>query len=349
MTTNLDQYKNDKVVFVDEPGKASLHYKGEPKALKPDEVRIEAIYTCLCGSDLHTFRGRHPSVSLPATIGHEMVGYIREVGSEVKNLHVGQRVVVEPLQVCGTCSACLQGKYSYCEDMKLQYRIGNGFLCKYVAVPARFTYPVPDELDDESAALCEVLAIAVRGVRRAHVHMDEDVLITGAGTVGLLAAAVCSKIGARKIIIADRIEQKLELAKELGATHTINTTVDNIQEKVRKICPLGTDKALECVGLEATLVDCLQSVKRGGTVTQVGIFEKKELTLPAPIFITRELTLTGCQSYNFDFEAAIDLACKIDLKKLVTHKYPLTEIQQAFDTFNDPHSGAIKVLLYPDW
>ena len=122
-----------------------------------------------------------------------------------------------------------------------------------------------------------------------------------------------------------------------------------LQEKVREICPLGTDKALECVGLEATLIDCLESVRRGGTVTQVGIFEKKEITLPAPIFVTHELTLKGSQSYNFDFEAAIDLACKIDLKKLITHKFPLSEIQKAFDIFNNPASGAVKVLMYPDW
>jgi threonine dehydrogenase-like Zn-dependent dehydrogenase len=93
----------------------------------------------------------------------------------------------------------------------------------------------------------------------------------------------------------------------------------------------------------------IASVRRGGTVTQVGIFEQKTLTLPAAVWVTRELTYTGCQSYNFDFAAAIDLAPRIDLKKLVTHTFPLSKIQEAFDAFNDPDSGAIKILLYPDW
>lgn len=344
----LEKFGNDKVAVVDAPGKVSLHPK-EPKALKPDEVRVEVKYSGICGSDLHTYRGKHPSVKLPATIGHEAVGIVCEVGGNVKHLKVGQRVVVEPLSVCGECEACMRGDYAYCDHMALQYRQGNGFLSKYFHTQARFVYPIPDSIDDVAATVIEVLAIAVRAVRRAKLALGEDVLITGAGTVGLLVAALCGKMGCRNIIIADRVESRLQLAMELGATKAINTLDADIEEEVFKLCPKGVHKSLECIGVEPTLLACLNSLKKGGRATMVGIFEQPQINLFAPIFITREIEMAGCQSYCWDFEPAIDMAEKIDLQCLVTHKFPLSRIQEALEIASSGQEHAIKVVCYPDW
>ena len=162
---------------------------------KKDEVVIHIRASALCGSDLHIFRAKHPSVPLPATIGHEFSGDIVAIGSDVHDLSIGDRVTVEPCEACGTCDACRHGEYGSCESLSFIYRKGDGALADYITVKAASVFRLPDDISYETGALIEPLSVAVHAVRRTDVRLGESVLVLGAGAIGILAAALCRRSG----------------------------------------------------------------------------------------------------------------------------------------------------------
>jgi (R,R)-butanediol dehydrogenase/meso-butanediol dehydrogenase/diacetyl reductase/L-iditol 2-dehydrogenase len=340
--------EKDFIAVMEAPGVVKLEPM-EIKPLKPNQVRIEVKYCSICGSDLHIYKGKHPYAKLPVALGHELSGIINELGSEVKNLKIGQKVVVEPVYKCGICEACRRGNYCFCEQLSFQYRKGNGAMRKYFTIEEECVFPISEDISFDIASLIEPLAVAVHAVRKADVRMGETVLVMGCGAIGLLVTALCAKVGASKVIAADQIYSRLELAKELGATDTINTKEINIKEAVKSITGSGVDKSIECVGIESTFMACLECLNMGGVATVLGIFENPEVKLTAPLIVARELTIRGSQAYCWDFKTAIEMATKVDLGKLLTHKFPMSEIQKAMDIATDRKEGAIKVSLYPDW
>lgn len=320
----------------------------EVRSLAPDEVLVKVRASALCGSDLHIARGLHPSAPLPVTIGHEFSGDIVAVGSEVTRVSVGQRVTVEPCIVCGTCDACLHGEYGYCENISFTYRNGDGAMADYVVAKAPYIYPLPDYLSYETGALIEPLSVATHAVRRADVKLGETVLIIGAGAIGMMVAAMCRRSGAAQVIIADFSDSRLEMALQVGATDVVNSKkIDLEQEVVRLTGGKGIDKSFECVGHESCFLQAIMTLKRNGTATIVGIYEKPQVAFPVSRLITHEIHIQGAQGYCWDFPIAIAAARDLPLDKFVTHTFPLNQLQQALDTALDPHSGSIKVLVEP--
>lgn len=340
--------QKDFMGVMEAPGVVALQPQ-EIKPLKPDQVRIEVKFCSICGSDLHIYKGKHPYARLPVALGHEISGVVCEVGSEVTKLAIGQRVVVEPVYKCGKCEACRMGNYCFCEQLSFQYRKGNGAMRKYFTIEEECVFPIPEEIEFDIASLIEPLAVAVHAVRKADIRMGETVLVMGCGAIGLLVAALCAKVGASKVIAADQIASRLQLAKELGATDVVNTKEVDIKEAVKGITGSGVDKSIECVGVEATLVACMECLNMGGVATVLGIFEKPQVTITVPLIIARELTIKGSQAYCWDYKTAIEMATKVDLGKLLTHKFPMSELQKAMDVATDRTENAIKVSLYPDW
>lgn len=314
----------------------------------PGQVVIKVAASAICGSDLHIFKGKHPSVPLPATIGHEFSGDVVAVGEGVDSLKTGQRVTVEPCIVCGKCDACLHGNYGYCEQISFTYRNGDGAMADYVTVQAKYVYELPDYLSYETGALIEPLSVATHAVRRADIRLGETVLVIGAGAIGMLIAAICRRSGAGEVIIADFSDERLAAAKELGATVAVNSGKVNLEEEVQKLTNgKGVDKSFECVGLQATFLQAMLTLRRNGLATIVGIFENPDITIPASRFVTHEIHVQGAQGYCWDFPIALKLAREIDLSKLVTHTFALNELQKALETCLDRSAGSIKVLLKP--
>lgn len=321
----------------------------EVMAPEPDEVVIQVKASALCGSDLHIFKAAHPTVSLPATIGHEFAGDIVAKGSGVRNVALGDRVTVEPCIVCGTCDACRHGEYGYCEHISFTYRNGDGAMADYVTVKAANVYKLPEELSYEAGALIEPLAVAVHAVRRADIKMGETVLVLGAGAIGLFVAALCKRSGAKEVVVSDYAGFRLDMAEKLGATHTVNpgeggSVEDTVQELTHG---KGMDKVFECVGREATFVQAMTSLKRNGLATIVGIFEQTEITIPVMRFINYEIKVQGSQGYCWDFPVAMQMARDIDLSGMVTHTFPLSELQKALEISADRNQNTIKVVLKP--
>lgn len=330
-----------------EPGKVDF-LEREVDQPKGNEVLIKIVSSSICGSDLHIFKGKHPSAPLPVTIGHEFSGDVIAVGDKVKHVSIGDRVTVEPCIVCGECPACKTGNYGYCENISYTYRMGDGAMANYITIQEPYVYKLPEDMSYDEGALIEPLSVATHAVRRADIKLGEKVIVIGNGTIGILIASLAKLSGASEVVVVGRSENKLKLALEMGATRTINTKEEDIYEVVNLLTNgSGMDKSFECVGLEETFIQSMMSIKKNGLATVIGIFENPNITIPATRFITHEIKVQGSQGYCWDFPVALSVANSIPLEKLITHKFSLNQLQDALETCLDRREEAVKVLIEP--
>lgn len=315
---------------------------------KEDQVVVKIVSSAICGSDLHIYKGKHPAVALPVTIGHEFSGDVIAVGGNVTKVKVGDRVTVEPVIVCGKCEACRTGNYGYCENISFTYRNGDGAMADYITVLEPYVYKLPENLSYNAGALIEPLSVAVHAVRRAEIKMGDKVVVIGAGAIGILIAALCRKCGAAEVAIVDHHDSRLNLALEMGATVKINSKEVDFEQAVKDFTGgIGADKSFECVGLEATFNQAMNALRKGGLATIVGIFENPQINILASRFITHEIRVQGAQGYCWDFPISLKMAQEIDLEKIITHEFKMDELNKALETSLDRTSGALKIVLHP--
>jgi 2-desacetyl-2-hydroxyethyl bacteriochlorophyllide A dehydrogenase len=332
--------------YISAPGQAVLTEKDLPP-LGRRQVLIAVRAAAVCGSDLHIYKGKHPAVSLPTAIGHELAGVVSAAGEEVDKFKPGDRVTVEPVVACGRCRPCRQGQYGYCEHISYQYRQGQGAFTTWYIAEERYTYHLPDDISLVAGALIEPLAVAVHAVKRAQISLDDQVVILGAGAIGILVAAVCRAAGARQVIISDYNSRRLALAREMGADCTVDLSSGQEVEKVvaELSAGRGADKVFECAGLEATFNQMMNILRIGGSGIQLGIYEQPRININAALFVAREISIKGSQGYCWDFETALALSPKIGLERLVTHTFALERLDEAFRTALDPQAGAVKIII----
>ena len=314
-----------------------------------NELVIKIVSSAICGSDLHIFSGKHPSVPLPVTIGHEFSGDVAVTGKAVTRFKPGDRVTVEPCITCGACDACLHGNYGYCEHISFTYRNGDGAMANYITIKEPYVYHLPEHLGYNAGALIEPLSVATHAVRRADIRLGEKVLVIGAGAIGILVTALCKQSGAGEILVCDYSASRLAMAREFGATVTVNPGEGgNLESAVREMTgATGMDKSFECVGRASTFSQAMTSIRRNGLATIVGIFEEPNITINAMRFITHEIRVQGSQGYCWDFPIALKMSERINLERLITHEFPLDNLQKALETCMDPKAESIKIILRP--
>ncbi len=310
------------------------------------EVRVRIQRCGVCGSDLHCFRGH---ADLPTGCpGHEMSGIVDAVGDGAGDVREGDRVVVEPLRRCGTCRHCTAGNYHLCGRLTLCGVTSPGGMASHIVVPAYTLFALPSSLDFELGALAEPVAVAVHAARLGGVGRGSRVLVLGAGTIGLVAAAAARHLGAGYVAISARHPQQRRLAESLGVDEVLDP--DKLRTSGEK-----PDVVLETVGGNAsTVADGMLAVARGGTIVVIGLFEKTPAFDPG-VMILKEVRVVGSMVYNrpptgiADFELALDCigANAGALRGLVTHTFALGDVQKAFETAADKKSGAVKVMLAP--
>lgn len=335
------------MAFVTQPGKIEVRECPIP-ALGELDVLIKVRATSLCGSDLHIFRGKHPTATLPVPVGHEVSGEVEEIGSGVTRIKPGDRVTVEPVIICGNCDYCQRGDYHLCLNISFQYRQGQGGITTHFIASERWVHLLPDGLSYLAGALLEPLAVAVHAVKLSNLNITDKVAIFGAGAIGLMILQVSRAVGAGDIFITDIRDSRLGTALDLGASEVFNSSeYDVVKMILERTDSLGVHRAFEAVGLEKTLVQTLQSLQKGGKAVLVGLFEADNISIPANIFVQKEITLTGSQGYHWDFQRAIELVRKgsIDLERMITHQFPLEKTQDAFDTLVNPDQDAIKIVI----
>jgi 2-desacetyl-2-hydroxyethyl bacteriochlorophyllide A dehydrogenase len=335
------------MAVISEPGK--IEFEDHPmNDLQPDEVRIKVKYAAICGSDLHLFKGLHPSVDLPSAVGHELSGEVVETGPAVTHLKVGDRVTVEPVIACGKCHFCQRGQYHLCQDVSFHYRRGQGAFGAYFVAPARYVFRLPDSVSMETGALVEPLSVALHAVNKCGMRLGQSTAVFGAGAIGLLVVLLASRLTQGKTFSVDINPFRLQKALELGASKAINNLEGNAVETIiTETDGLGADFTFEAVGMALTLEQALQSVRKGGLATLIGIFEDPNPKVPVNLFIQKEITLSGSQGYNWDFQDALTILDQnaISLETLITHRFPLEKTQDAFSLLTQRGYQAIKVLI----
>lgn len=332
------------------PGKIEFVERRLP-ALKDDEVLIEVKAAAICGSDLHIYKGAHPAVSLPVTVGHELAGEVVEMGETVTGVKLGDRVSVEPVVVCGMCYFCRRGAYHLCEQISFQYRQGQGGFTTHFIAHESWVHILPEGLSYEEGALIEPLSVAVHAVKKSGLAMGHRAAIFGDGPIGLLLLMLANLSGAEKIFLVGARASRLEKGLQLGAHLAINNLeADAVSVIFDHTARLGVERTFEAVGIESTLIQCLRVLRKGGIATLVGLFEQAQVKVPANLFVQREIRLTGSQGYNWDFQTALELVAqkRLNLSSLITHVLPMSSLAEGFDLFADSDSGAIKVVLTND-
>ncbi|XP_007038568.2 PREDICTED: sorbitol dehydrogenase isoform X2 [Theobroma cacao] len=256
--------------------------------LGPRDVRVRMKAVGICGSDVHflkTLRLADFVVKEPMVIGHECAGIIEEVGGEVKNLVPGDRVALEPGISCWRCDLCKEGRYNLCPEMKFFATPPvHGSLANQVVHPADLCFKLPDNVSLEEGAMCEPLSVGVHACRRANIGPGKNVLVMGAGPIGLVTMLAARAFGAPRIVVVDVDDNRLSVAKDLGADGVVkvSTNMQDVPEEVERICKVmgaGVDVSFDCAGFNKTMSTALSATRAGGKVCLVGMGHS-EMTVP---------------------------------------------------------------------
>ncbi len=315
------------------------------------EILIKIKAAAICGSDLHLYKGLHPSASLPAALGHEASGQVIEIGKSVTKHKIGDRVTIEPVIACGKCDYCSRGDYHLCKDISFQYRQGQGVFAPFFIVHEDRAFHLPKNISYEEGALVEPMSVALHAVKKSGIKLGQTSAVFGAGAIGILVSMLTRQTSGIGSIICDIHPYRLQKALDLGAQFAINSREqDPVNAILEATNGLGVDKSFEAVGLELTLSQSLQVLKHGANATLIGIFEQIENKIPIHLFVQREISLYGAQGYSWDFQDALKMleTNTMSLKPLITHILLLSELQQGFEILLSPNNKSIKVVVKID-
>ncbi len=321
----------------------------EPPAPGPGEVRVRVHRMGVCGTDVGCYLGRFPFFEFPRIPGHELGVEVLELGAGVESLSVGQKCCVEPYLNCQKCDSCLRGNSNCCEHNQTFGVMCDGGLTDQVILPARKLHPVGD-LSYEQAALVETLAIGCHAVNRGNPQKEENILIIGAGPIGLSAVEFAKLSGARTIV-ADVSEQRLEFVRQtMGVEHTVLISGEDQDVAAVRECGAGrlADVIVDATGNNLSMTRCFEFAAFTARVVYVGITQNKLEFLHAPIFHSRELTLLASRNaLPEDFKRIIRLiqSGDIDTQPWITHRASFDEVIGVFDQWLDPKSGVLKAMI----
>lgn len=323
-----------------------------------DEVLIQVAACGICGSDVHGYDGSTGRRIPPLVMGHEAAGIIVEVGKSVHAFAAGERVTFDSTISCGSCRFCKEGAVNLCDRREVlgvscgDYR-RNGAFAEYVAVPARIVYRLPDSLSFANAAMIEAVSVALHAVRLTAPESGSTALVVGSGMIGLLILQSLRVAGCGNVFVTDIDARRLELAKKLGATATVEagaaTTSDEVAAQVRELTGgHGVDVVLEAVGTAATVRTAIASARKNATVTLVGNLAP-EVPLPLQTVVTRQLRLQGSCASAGEYTQAIELMANkaIDVAPMLSAIAPLAEGPRWFERLYAREANLMKVVLTP--
>lgn len=350
-------------VFV-EPGRIVLDHKPIPD-VGPLDALIRVTTTTICGTDVHILKGEYP-VAKGLTIGHEPVGVIEKLGSAVTGYHEGQRVIAGAITPDGSSYASLCGVHSQCGGQDGHgwkamggWRFGNtidGAQAEYLRVPDAMANlaPVPEGLTDEQVLMCpDIMSTGFSGAESGKIRIGDTVAIFAQGPIGLCATAGAFMMGATTIIGVDSVPARMALSRKMGATHVVDISkVDPVDEIRRITGGRGVDVAIEALGRQETFEAALRVLRPGGTLSSLGVYSS-DLRIPLDAFTAglgdNRIVTTLCPGGKERMRrllAAVE-AGRFDANALVTHRYSLDAIEDAYDLFAAQRDGVIKVAIRP--
>ena len=344
-------------VFV-EPGRIVLEEKPIPK-VGPRDALVRVTTTTICGTDVHILKGEYP-VARGLTVGHEPVGVIEELGAAVTGYEIGQRVIAGAITPCGQCHTCLGGNPAQCGGKPMGgWRLGNtidGCQAEYVLIPDAMANlaPIPDALTDEQVLMCpDIMSTGFGGAESGGIRIGDTVAVFAQGPIGLCAMIGARLAGATRIFTVDGLAARLVMSRKLGADVTIDYRKQNpVQTILDATNGRGVDVAIEALGTQETFESCLRVVRPGGTVSSLGVYSGK-LTLPLDALAAglgdHTIVTTLCPGGKERMRRLMNVleSGRADLKPLVTHRFALDRIEEAYDLFGHQRDGVLKVAITP--
>jgi L-iditol 2-dehydrogenase len=333
-----------------------LEFTDFPNPAPADDEVLLRIRACgICGSDIHGWDGSTGRRRPPLIMGHEASGEIVAVGPKVDRWRKGDRVTFDSTISCGECHFCRDGHVNLCENRRVvgvapvEYR-QHGAFAEHLAVPARILYALPDKLSFPQAAMIEPVSIAVHAVQRVKIAPTDTAVVVGAGMIGLFVIQALRWAGAKQIVAVDLAENRLALARELGATHTLKSDACDVPAEIAKLTSgRGADVAFEVVGVSPTLNLALATLRRGGSAVLVGNLAPKT-EFPLQAVVTKELTLFGSCSSAGEYPLCLDLIAQghIRVEPMISAVAPLAEGAAWFDKLSAKDGAKyMKVILTP--
>ncbi len=319
-------------------------------SIGPNDVLIQIVKTAICGTDMHIYHWdawARKTIPVPMAVGHEYCGRVVQIGSEVRGLKPGDRVSGEGHITCGHCRNCRAGRRHLCRNAVGVGVNRPGAFAEYLAIPADNAFKLPDSISDDIAAILDPFGNATH-TALAFSLVGEDVLITGAGPIGIMAVAIARFVGARHVVITDVNDYRLELAGKMGATRAVNVQRETLDQTMQALgMQEGFDVGLEMSGQPAALRDLLRTLHHGGSVALLGI-PPQETAIDWDQVIFKGLTLKGIygrEMFETWYKMASLLQSGLRLDPVITHHLPLREYPQAFQIMDSGRSG--KIIL--DW
>ncbi len=316
----------------------------------PNDVRIKVRKTAICGTDMHIYLWDHwaqKTIPVPMAVGHEYVGEIVELGSEVQGFAVGDRVSGEGHITCGYCRNCRAGRRHLCRNTVGVGVNRPGCFAEYLVIPAFNAFKLPDSITDDVASILDPLGNATHTALSFDL-VGEDVLITGAGPIGIMATAIARHVGARHVVVTDVNDYRLDLARRMGATRAINVSHESLDETMRDLGMIeGFDVGLEMSGNPAAFRDLLRTMHHGGNVALLGI-PPDDTAIDWNEVIFKGLTLKGIygrEMFETWYKMAAMLQSGLDVTPIITHRLPIADYRDGFEIMRSGQSG--KVIL--DW
>jgi threonine 3-dehydrogenase len=315
-----------------------------------NDVLIEVSKTAICGTDIHIYQWddwAKKTIPVPMAVGHEFSGRIVEVGSEVRGLEPGDRVSAEGHITCGVCRNCRAGRRHLCINTVGVGVNRPGAFAEYISVPAFNVFKLPDAITDDMAAILDPLGNATHTALSFDL-VGEDVIITGAGPIGIMAVAICRYAGARHVVITDVNDYRLDLARQMGASRTLNVSRDSIDDAMQSLgMTEGFDVGMEMSGQPSALRELLRVMHHGGNVALLGI-PPEDTAIDWNQVIFKGLVVKGIygrEMFETWYKMASMLQSGLDVGPIITHHFALADYSEAFETMSSGRSG--KVVL--DW
>jgi len=316
----------------------------------PNDVLIKMRKTAICGTDMHIWHWdewAQRTIPVPMAVGHEYCGEIVDMGSEVRGLKVGDRVSGEGHITCGYCRNCRAGRRHLCRNTEGVGVNRPGCFAEYMALPASNVFKLPESVSDEIASIMDPFGNATHTALSFNM-VGEDVLITGAGPIGIMAVAIARHVGARHIVITDVNPYRLKLAEQMGATRAVDVRSENLDDVMKSLhMEEGFDVGLEMSGVPSAFRELLRTMHHGGSVALLGIMPK-DTGISWDEIIFKGLMMKGVygrEMFETWYKMVAMLQSGLDIKPIITHRLPVSEFNLGFETMASGHSG--KVIL--DW
>jgi len=330
-----------------EPGKIEFREVAEPE-VGPGQILLRVKQIGICGSDVHVYHGKHPFTSYPVVQGHEFSGLVEAVGEGVTGIEVGSKATARPQIVCGKCRPCQRGDYNICDVLKVEGFQAPGCAQDLFVTTQEKIVPLPDSLTFEQGALVEPTSVAVHSTGRGGELRGKNVVVLGAGPIGNLVAQVVRWRGAKKILITDLSDFRLDIAKKCGIENTSNAAKESLAEASKRVFgEEGFEVAFEAVGVEATMDAAIQNIQKGGTIVVLGVFEEKP-RIDMSIVGDREQSIVGTLMYKHeDYLKAVELIAAGDVvtEPLVTRHFPFEQYLQAYKFIEEQGDKTLKVMI----